>query len=100
MYFGKYIHTFGFLYPLFCFYWNYCRNFQNERLTRGQFRVLADRVIDRLFRKWKDNKWDEVELNWICYCIYDNDSMLDPYNFTTILIAYVDHAKGCYILDL
>ena len=51
MYFGKYIHTFGFLYPLFCFYWNYCRDFQNERLTRGHFRVLTDWVIDRLFKK-------------------------------------------------
>ena len=39
------------------------------------------------------------ELNWICYDIANNYSMLDPSNFEYYQIAYLDHTKTCFYLE-
>ena len=43
-------------------------------------------------------KWEMGELNWICYGITNNYSMLDPSNFEYDQIAYLDHAKTSFYL--
>ena len=58
--------TLGYLFPLFQFYWNYCRDFENQIIKIGQLLVLQSRVFEKLSQEWKQFKWDETELDWIC----------------------------------
>ena len=69
--------TFGYLFSLFQFYWNYFRDFENQIINSGQFLVLQSRVFERLSQEWKQFKWDETELDWICSRIAEKDTMLD-----------------------
>ena len=39
------------------------------------------------------------KLNWICYGIANNYSMLDPSSFEYDQITYLDHAKTCFHLE-
>ena len=50
-------------------------------------------VYENLKEEWIKCKWDIDELNWICYALDHNYSMLDPSNSETDQIAYLDHAK-------
>ena len=66
MSFGRMASTFGYLFHLFQFYWNFCRDFENQIINTGQFLVLQSRVFEKLSQEWKQFKWDETELDWIC----------------------------------
>ena len=39
------------------------------------------------------------ELDWICDALDEGSSMLNPYNFLNSPIAFIDHAKTCYLLE-
>ena len=91
--------TLGYLFPLFQFYWNYCRDFENQIIKIGQLLVLQSRVLEKLSQEWKQFKWDETELDWICSRIAQKDTMLDPSKFYTHPIAYIDNGKNCYFLE-
>ena len=91
--------TLGYLFPLFQFYWNYCRDFENQIIKIGQLLVLQSRVFEKLSQEWKQFKWDETELDWICSRIAQKDTMLDPSKFYTHPIAYIDNAKNYYFLE-
>ena len=91
--------TLGYLFPLFQFYWNYCRDFENQIIKIGQLLVLQSRVFEKLSQEWKQFKWDETELDWICSRIAQKDTMLDLSKFYTHPIAYIDNAKNYYFLE-
>ena len=99
MSFGRMASTFGYLFHLFQFYWNFCRDFENQIINTGQFLVLQSRVFEKLSQEWKQFKWDETELDWICSRIAQKDTMLDPSKFYTHPIAYIDNAKNYYFLE-
>ena len=69
----------------------------NERVSDlTQILILTLSVFggfEKLQEEWKKFKWEMDELNWICYDIANNYSMLDPSNFEYYQIAYLDHAK-------
>ena len=99
MSFGRMASRSGYLFPWFQFYWNYCRDFKNQIINTGQFLVLQSRVFEKLSQEWKQFKWDETELDWICSRIAQKDTMLDPSKFYTHPIAYIDNAKNYYSLE-
>ena len=90
---------FGFLFPLLQQYWLFCREYENHVLNLGQFWVLQSRIFEKIYLKWKEFKWDEKQLNWICSRILSKDPVGDPSKFDSNAIAYVDHVKTYYFLE-
>ena len=89
---------FGIFFPLFQLYWNYCGEREN-RLNPTEFLNLTMVVNEKLKEEWIKFKWDIDELDWICHALDHNCSMLDPSNFETDQIPYLDHAKTCFYLE-
>ena len=50
-------------------------------------------------KEWLSFKWYMDELDWICDALDEGSSMLNPYNFLNSPIAFIDHAKTCYLLE-
>ena len=46
---------------------------------------------EKLLQQWREFKWNEAELEWIVSRILIKDTILDPSEFITHPIAYVDH---------
>ena len=95
---GKWIH-FGFLFPLLHQCWIFCPEYENHVLNMGQFLILQSQIFEKIHLEWKDFKWDEKELDWICSRIHSKDPMVDPSKFNSNSIAYVDHLKSYYFLE-
>ena len=81
--FGKIATTLGYFFPLFQYYWTYCRDFENERLTHGQFLILHSTVHEKLLQQWREFKWNEAELEWIVSRILIKNTILDTSEFIT-----------------
>ena len=97
-YISKQPVKFGKCFQLFQAYWNFCR--QREGVADlTQILILTLSVFEKLQEEWKKFKWEMDELNWICYGVANNYSMLDPSNFEYDQIAYLDHAKTCFYLE-
>ena len=99
MTFGLVNHQFGHLYPLFQTYWNFVTRYHSRLLPINHFIILSWRVYEKLKNEWLEWKWDIAELDWICTALDHKCSMLDPQNFVDQPIAYIDHAKTCFLLD-
>ena len=90
---------FGFLLLLLQQYWLFCRDYENHALNIGEFLVFQSRIFEKIYLEWKELKWDQKELNWICSRIYHKDPIVDPSQFDSNPIAYVDHLKNYYFLE-
>ena len=90
-------HEFCYFYPLFQSYWNFVIRHFNRELPVDQFAILTWRIKDKIKKEWLSFKWDLDELDWICNALDERSFMLNPYNFLNSPIAYVDHAKTCYL---
>ena len=99
MTFGPVKHEFGHSYPLFQTNWNIVLRYFNEKLPVEHFAILTWRIKEKLKKEWLSFKWDLNELDWICEALDEGSFMLNPYNFLNSLIAYIDHAKTCYLLE-
>ena len=53
----------------------------------------------KLIAEYKQFKWDEAELDWVCGEMERNNSMLHPSHFTENPFAYIVHAQNCYFLS-
>ena len=40
-----------------------------------------DRIFKKLIAEYKQFRWDEAELDWVCGEMERNNSMLDPFHF-------------------
>ena len=97
-YISKQPVKFGKVFPLFQAYWNFCRQ-RLDVADLTQILILTLSVFEKLQEEWKKFKWEMDELNWICYGIDNNYSILDPSNFEYDQIAYLDRAKICFYLE-
>ena len=100
-YISKQPVKFGNFSPLFQAYWNFCRQREGVAdLTQILILILSVfGVFEKLQEKWKKFKWEMDKLNWICYGIANNCSMLDPSNFEYDQTDNLDHAKTCFYLE-
>ena len=53
----------------------------------------------KLIAEYKQFKWDEAELDWVCGEMERNNSMLQPSHFTENPFVYIVHAQNCYFLS-
>ena len=89
-------HQFDNFFSLCQTYSRFAQHLNNGPINQNQFPVLSWILYENLKIEWLEYKWDLQELHWIVSALYNNCSMLDPNNFVTSPIVYVDHAKTCF----
>ena len=52
---------FAFFYPLFQRFWLLCRDYNID-----EFHHWQDRIYEKLIAEYKQYKWDNAELDWVC----------------------------------
>ena len=90
---------FAFFYPLFQRFWLLCRDYECSRYNIDQFHHWQDRIYEKLIAEYKQFRWDEAELDWVCGEIERNNSILDPTHFTENPYAFIFHAQNYYFLS-
>ena len=73
--------SFGNIFGLFYKYWDYASK-RGTQYTAFEVLMLAKVIYMDLRIKWKKEKWDIEELNYICHTLNNNCEDIDLHLFT------------------